>query len=67
VSIAPGFTSGYDSCRDETGDENGRYPLDDLAPGQGYCVKTSEGRFAALRLTSASATKISFDVITYEK
>ncbi|MEV6620761.1 hypothetical protein AB0M83_06560 [Amycolatopsis sp. NPDC051106] len=67
VKLPASTIGSYDSCRDETGYENGRYPLDDLTAGQGYCVKTSDGRFAAVVLTSASATKVSFDVTTYEK
>ena len=57
----------YDSCRKETGCERGNYTLDDLAAGQSYCVKTGDGRFAALQLTAANPAKISFDVTTYEK
>ncbi len=67
VKLPASTTPGYDSCRDETGYENGQYQLDDLAPGQNYCVKTYDGRFAALKLTAVNASKISFDVTTYEK
>ncbi|VVJ19729.1 Uncharacterised protein [Amycolatopsis camponoti] len=67
VKLPSSATSSYQSCREETGYENGRYALDDLAAGQSYCVKTSDGRFAAVRLTAVSATKVSFDVTTYEK
>lgn len=64
----PSSTEGtYDSCRNETGYERGHYTLDDLAAGQSYCVKTGDGRFAALRVTTVSPTKISFDVTAYEK
>jgi hypothetical protein len=67
VKLPDSSAGSYDACRDETGYEHGRYPVDDLAPGQRYCVKTLDGRFAALRLISASTTKVSFDVTTYEK
>ncbi len=49
----------YETCRNTT---------DDLGSvvGAYFCVKTSEGRYSALRITQLDSSKVTLDVVTYD-
>ncbi len=56
----------YDACRNQTGYRNDQsIDTTSIHPGDYMCIKTNEGRYAAMRVTNIEARQITFDVVVY--
>jgi hypothetical protein len=40
--------------------------MSEIAAGEYFCVKTGDGRYAALRITDLTREKLTVDVVTYD-
>ena len=57
----------YETCRNATGYSDEGLTITAIGRHKTLCVITGEGRYSALRINSASADELSFDVATYAK
>jgi hypothetical protein len=58
--------SDYDTCRNTTGYRAGSYDTGSVAVGNYFCVKTSDQRYSALKITGLTAQYLSLDIVTYD-
>ena len=66
VTADPG-QGGYAGCSTTTNYQtSGRLDLVRLKPGQTVCVRTTEKRFVAMKVVSASSTEAEFDVVVWD-
>lgn len=56
----------YDTCHNTTGYRAGSYDTGSLAVGNYFCVKTSDTRYSALKITGLTAQTLSLDIVTYD-
>jgi len=56
----------YDTCRSQTGYSTNDIDMGSISAGEYFCWKTSEKRYAALRLTQLDGSKATFDVVVYD-
>lgn len=57
----------YGTCRNTTGYwDAGSYDTGNIAVGDYFCVKTSEGRYSAVKFTGVTDQRLSLDVVTYD-
>jgi len=56
----------YDTCRSQTGYSTNNIDVGSTSAGEYFCWKTSEKRYAALRLTQLDESKATFDVVVYD-
>ncbi len=61
-----GKKSDYDTCRNTTGYRISSSDTGSLAVGNYFCVKTSDKRYSALKITGLNAQTLSFDIVTYD-
>lgn len=56
----------YDMCRTTTGYRRNDYFAPDLTEGQYFCLKTSENRYAALKVLRLTPDRALIDVVVYD-
>jgi outer membrane murein-binding lipoprotein Lpp len=68
AALALGSTQAtYDRCRNQTGySATTRLKYGSMSLGQYFCWKTTDGRYAALRLTQLANSSVTFDVVVYD-
>jgi hypothetical protein len=56
----------YNSCRNKTGYTSNDIDISSVSVGKYMCVKTSEKRYAAMKILELTPNKVTFDVTVYD-